>query len=104
SKKEHVREAGYVLLISLLRRGAAIEEEALNNYLKIIEKEIHRSPDRAKEAMNRAIIAIGVHRPHLAESAKNTAIKIGRVMVDRDGVAYKTPDAFAYIEKARAQR
>ena len=72
-----------------------------NKYINTIEKEIHSSPNRTREAMNYALIAIGTYK--LDKEAISAAIKIGHVEIDHGKTWCKTTDAISYIKKARAR-
>lgn len=105
SKQEFVRQAGYAMLASMLKDDlGGISDEACAGFLGTIEKEIHTSPNRARQAMNNALIAIGIYRSRLTRSACEAAARIGVVDVDHGDTACKTPDAAAYIAKALARK
>jgi hypothetical protein len=72
--------------------------------LATIEKEIHRSPNWARRAMNGALISIGVAKPTLRKKAIDAAKRIGKVEVDHGETSCKTPEAVAYIDKASKRR
>ncbi|HEX7343423.1 MAG TPA: DNA alkylation repair protein, partial [bacterium] len=72
-------------------------------FLTIIEREIHRSKNRVREAMNGALIAIGMRNEKLQKQAIAAARRIGKVVVDHGETGCKTPDAEAYILKAAAR-
>ena len=72
--------------------------------LATIEKEIHRSPNWARYAMNGALISIGVYKPTLRKKAIEAAKRIGKVEVDHGETYCKTPDAVPYIEKASKRK
>ncbi len=101
SPKEVHRTAGYHMLAFRLRDGAALSTADCHRILQTIEKEIHASPNRARYAMNNALIAIG-SRPDLSDEALAAARRIGKVEVDHGDTACKTPDAVAGIPKALA--
>jgi 3-methyladenine DNA glycosylase AlkD len=103
SKKEFVRQCGYSTLASALKEGVEIDDSECAAILTTIEKDIHASPNRARYAMNNALIAIGVYRPSLKEAAIAAARRIGKVEVDHGATSCQTPDAAAYIEKAAAR-
>lgn len=104
SKEEYPRTLGYSLLGALAGNAdAPLSDEDYLKHLAQIEKTIHASPNRAKEAMNSALIAIGVHRPGLEKQAIATARRVGKVDVDHGETDCKTPDAEAYILKAKAR-
>lgn len=58
----------------------------------------------SKHAMNAAVIAIGVHKPKLTDTAIQSAINIGTVKVDHGDTPCKTPDAAAYFKKSVAAK
>lgn len=100
SPEEYLRQAGYSMLAVMLRDGAGDFTAAeLSEVLLRIEREIHSSANRARYAMNNAVIAIGVYRPALTESALAAAGRIGTVEVDHGETSCKTPDAAPYIRK-----
>lgn len=102
SKEEFVRQCGYDILSSLLAKGNGIPDAECEKYLTTIEKEIKSSPNRARHAMNNALIAIGIYKPELREKAIAAAQRIGKVEVDHGETSCKTPDAVEYINKAAA--
>jgi len=53
-----------------------------------------------RNAMNNALIAIGIRNPHLEKKAIAAAQKIGKVEVDHGETGCKTPDAIPYIQKS----
>lgn len=100
SRDEHTREMGYGILSSRLRAdpGSLSDAEA-ERALATIEKEIHRSPNWARYAMNAAVIAIGTSKPALRERAIETARRIGKVDVDHGETCCKTPDALVALTR-----
>jgi 3-methyladenine DNA glycosylase AlkD len=105
SKKEYVRQAGYVALCHRLKDAAdSVPDEFCEQALSTIEVEIHNAPNRARHAMNMALIAIGIYKPALKAKAMAVARRIGKVEVDHGETGCKTPDAKTYIEKAIARK
>jgi 3-methyladenine DNA glycosylase AlkD len=105
SPKEFVRAAGYGILGARLKEDpGSVSDADAGRILSTIEKEIHRSPNRARQAMNGALIGIGVFKPSLQKKAIEAAKRIGRVEVDHGETDCKTPDAVAYIGKASKRR
>lgn len=101
---ELVRETGYSMLSHRLKESAdAVSDSDATQMLATIEREIHGSPNRARAAMNMALIAIGIYKPTLRPAAIAAAGRIGKVHVDHGDTACKTPDAIPYIEKAAAR-
>lgn len=120
SSKELVKRAGFSTLGSALSSGACatcavkrpraaapgaieIEVAELKALLAEIERDIHAAPNRAREAMNSALIAIGGYIPELRPAALAAAKRIGKVDIDHGDTSCKTPDAADYIAKMAAR-
>lgn len=99
SAEEWVGRAGWQLLALLAMKDESLTDNYLEKYLNRIEKRIHKSKNRTKDAMNSALIAIGMRNTKLKNKAIATAKRIGKVEVDHGETNCKTPDATAYIEK-----
>ena len=105
SKQEYLRQAGYAMFASMLKDDlGGITDGECGEFLTVIEREIHISPNRARLAMNNALIAIGIYRTELTRPACEAAARIGVVDVDHGDTACKTPEAAAYIAKALARK
>lgn len=102
SPKEMHRAAGYHMLGVMMRSDAAPPDADCRRILQTIEKEIHSSPNRARYAMNNALIGIGSYRPALTQEALAAAKRIGKVDVDHGDTACKTPEAVETIQKVVA--
>jgi hypothetical protein len=70
-------------------------------HLARIERDIHAEKNRVREAMNNALIAIGMRDDALEARALAVAQTIGKVHVDHGETGCKTPDALSYIRKGR---
>lgn len=102
---EFHREMGYGILRVRLRDDPdSVSDADAERVLATIEKEIHRSPNWARYAMNGALISIGVFKPALRKKAIGAAKRIGKVEVDHGETNCKTPDAAPYIEKASKRK
>lgn len=105
SPREAVRQAGYGILAARLKEDPdSLSDADAAKVLGTIEKEIHRSPNRARHAMNSALISIGVFKPSMRKKAIEAAKRVGKVEVDHGETDCKTPDAVAYIEKAAKRK
>jgi 3-methyladenine DNA glycosylase AlkD len=102
SKEDPARACGYGLLSHLLGVGAGPDDAGCARFLDEIARTLHGSPNRARYAMNGALISIGVHRPALRARALEVAAALGVVEVDHGETGCKTPDAAAYIAKTVA--
>ena len=100
SPEEFVRRCGYTLVSALAKNAALLDDATLSEYIEIIEAEIHNAPNRACEAMNRALIDIG-RRRRLRDKAISAAKRIGPLFVDHGETNCKTPDAAAELEAMR---
>jgi 3-methyladenine DNA glycosylase AlkD len=104
SKKEWIGQAGWNLLARLAMKDEELPDGYFENYLGIIEREIHSSKNRVKHTMNGALISIGIRNGKLEKKALAVAKKIGKVEVDHGETNCKTPDAAEYIRKARQRK
>jgi len=104
SKDEWIGRAGWQLLARLAMSDASLTDDALEEYLKAIESRIHRSKNRQRDAMNSAVIAIGIRSAALEKKAVAAARRIGKVEVDHGETGCKTPDAVEYIARVKARR
>lgn len=96
---EYPRTTGYDTLAVLLRVGGPADDGWLADVVRTIEAEISTSPNRARHAMNMALIAIGGYRPALRAQVFATAGRIGPVVVDHGDTACVTPAIVPYVEK-----
>lgn len=104
SDDEWIGRAGWRLLGSLAETDPILDDGYFEGFLEIIEKSIHSAKNRAREAMNMAVINIGVRNESLKEKAIETARAIGVVEIDHGDTSCKTPDAESYIEKTVEHR
>ena len=100
SKNEWIGRAGWVTVARLAMEPNDLPNEYFEDYIEIIERDIHESKNRVREAMNNALIAIGTRNELLEEKAIAAAKRIGKVEIDHGETDCKTPDAVAYIKKA----
>ena len=105
SSDESRRELGYgIFALRLKDAPDSVPDSFAEEVLATMEREIHASPNRARHAMNGALISIGVFKPGLAREAIEVATRIGAVQVDHGETSCKTPDAVSYIQKASRRR
>lgn len=101
SDDEWIGRAGWSLLANIAIKNKTLQDDFFSPYLEEIKVNIHNEKNRKKEAMNRALIAIGIRNEDLEQTAIEIARKIGKVQVDHGATSCKTPDAESYIKKAR---
>jgi 3-methyladenine DNA glycosylase AlkD len=104
SNDEWKGRAGWMLLAKLAMEDAPQADRFFEQYLATIEREIHTRKNRVRDAMNSALIAIGIRNPALQKRALRAAAKIGKVKVDHGETSCRTPDAAVYIRKAAQRR
>jgi hypothetical protein len=104
SDDEWLGSAGWILLGCLAMRDPSLPDAFFERYLETIEREIHTRKNRVRYSMNNALIAIGMRNDALEEKATAAAARIGKVVVDHGETGCKTPDAAAYIRKARDRK
>lgn len=104
ARDETARRAGWTLVSHLAKDDPDLEDSFFAPLITRIEKEIHRAPNRVREAMNWTLIGIGARSDTLAAPAIAAAERIGPVDVDHGETSCKTPDAALYIAKARAHQ
>ena len=103
SKDEMVSSFGWSLFARLARTEGPFSDEELEQYLEIIERDIHKAKNRVRHSMNSAVISIGVRNEKLQKKALAAAARIGKVEVDHGDTDCETPDAAAYIKKTVAR-
>ncbi|UOB76754.1 DNA alkylation repair protein [Bacillus sp. ZJS3] len=101
SDDEWIGRAGWSLLANIAIKNKTLQDDFFSPYLEEIKVNIHNEKNRKKEAMNSALIAIGIRNEDLEQIAIEVARKIGKVQVDHGATSCKTPDAESYIKKAR---
>jgi 3-methyladenine DNA glycosylase AlkD len=103
ARDEWVARAGWMLL-ALLARDPALPDAPFATALARIERAIRRAPNRARDAMNTALIAIGLRGGSLERAALAAARRIGPVDVDHGASGGRTLDAVQYLRRARRLR
>ena len=96
--------AGWHMTANLAMKDQDLSDDYFTELLDVIESGIHFRPNRVRDAMNNALIAIGIRNPALETLALEAASRIGKVEVDHGQTNCKTPDAAAYIRRTVARR
>jgi 3-methyladenine DNA glycosylase AlkD len=104
ARGEWIGRAGWDLVGQLALREPALPDSYFESYLREIQACIHQQKNRVREAMNSALIAIGVRDADLQAKALSAARTIGPVEVDQGETNCKTPDATAYILRTAGHR
>ena len=104
SDSEWPGRAGWHLVAHLAMKEKDLADDYFIARLDTIESEIHSRKNRVRDAMNNALIAIGIRNLSLEELALAAAARIGKVEVDHGQTGCKTPDATEYIQRTLARR
>lgn len=103
SKSPLIAVAGWGTLSSLvsIKDDAELDLAELKRLLLRVQKTIHQAPDMVRYQMNSFVIAVGSHVQPLADTAIQTAEKIGPVMADLGNNSCQVPFAPDYIRKVQ---
>jgi 3-methyladenine DNA glycosylase AlkD len=104
SDDEWTGQAGWRLVAKFAMQDPTLPDAYFEALVAQIEAEIHTRKNRVRDAMNSALIAIGIRNALLQAEAIEAAGKIGKVVVDHGQTGCKTPDAAAYIQKTVKHR
>ena len=96
--------AGWHMTANLAMKDQDLPDDYFVELLAVIESGIHSRPNRVRDAMNNALIAVGIRNPSLEALALETASRIGKVEVDHGQTNCKTPDAASYIRRTVDRR
>ena len=99
SEEEWIGRVGWTVMAKIAMKDRTLPDEYFEELLPTIEAGIHTSPNRVRDAMNSALIAIGIRNENLQELALRAAGFIGKVEVDHGATGCVTPDAASYILK-----
>lgn len=99
SEDEWIGRAGWQLMALLAMSDIELPDSYFENHLEVIERDIHTQKNMIRDAMNSALIAIGIRNPALERQALSAAKTIGKVEVDHGETSCKTPDAADYIRR-----
>lgn len=97
-KGEWQARAGWMLVAAIALRNDPADQPWLASLIPVIERDIHTSKNRIKDAMNYALISVGGTFQGLRKPALQAASRIGKVEVDHGETGCKTRDATGYIE------
>ena len=104
SGEEWPGRAGWHLVAHLAMKNPDLPDQYFAAHLAAIEEQIHTRKNRVRDAMNNALIAIGIRNKELEGLALAAAARIGKVEVDHGETGCKTPDAADYIRRTLDRR
>lgn len=100
AEEEWLGRLGWLIAAGAAGPKQSRPEGHYRGWLSIIEQEIHRRPNRTRDAMLYTLIAIGIRTEELRAEALAAAARIGPVEVDHGETGCKTPEPAEYIERA----
>ncbi len=105
SKNALAAEAGWATLRSLvsIKNDSELDLAELKRLLERVRKTIHQSPNDVRSSMNSFVIAVGSYVEPLANTALETAEKIGPVTIDMGNTSCKVPFAAESIRKVQTR-
>lgn len=95
---------GYALLSRLALQAPGPDDEYFEKHVARIEEQIQRAPNRAREGMNSALLAIGSRSEALRQRVEQAADLIGPVVIDHGDTACQTPAIRPYLAKVWGRR
>ncbi|MDA0746635.1 MAG: DNA alkylation repair protein [bacterium] len=105
AKGEWAGQAGWGLLARFaMDLKNDLSDSFFELYIEKIAQEIHGQKNMVRDAMNSALIAIGIRNAYLEKRAMAAAKRIGKVEVDHGETGCKTPDAGEYIQRTVARK
>jgi 3-methyladenine DNA glycosylase AlkD len=91
-------------MVSAIAAKGDVSLDVGHAYLAEIEAGVSAAPNRARLAMNSALIALGGYNPSLYEDVVACSGRIGPIQVDHGDTGCKTPDPVVYMQKMRARQ
>ena len=104
SDGEWIGRVGWHLIGQLAMQDSQLADSYFQECLDTIEREVHCRKNRVRDAMNNALIAIGIRNENLEPLVLAACQRIGKIVVDHGKTGCKTPDAAAYIQKVLERR
>lgn len=101
---EYRQRLGYALLGRLALLPTGLPDADFVPYVRRIEQDLPQAPNRAKEGMNNALIAIGSRSEALRALVEAAADRIGPVEIDHGATACQTADIRSYLAKVWARK
>lgn len=90
SQNEYIKRVGFAILNYFAQNDQSKSDLFFNAFLQKIKQEIQFAPNRAKEAMNNCLIAIGGRNETLRDSVLEAAESIGPIEINQGETACKT--------------
>ena len=99
SADQTLRTTGWALVSVRAMRDESTSDAWFAARLEAIERTLQAAPNREREAMLHALIAIGCRSPALRASVSAASTRIGPVYIDQGDTACGTPEVLPTLEK-----
>lgn len=103
-EREYVRRIGWYIVAKQIKAKKCKEDSYYSNLIKLGEKILQTSPNRAKEAINNTLIAIGGINQKLRKEVESAAKIIGPLEVDHGDTSCQTFVIEEYLERIWARK
>ncbi|MCI0706731.1 MAG: DNA alkylation repair protein [Ignavibacteriae bacterium] len=97
SKDDLQRRSGYLVLSKILKEGTDLDDKFLESQLETFEQKLQKEENFVKDAMNVAMLAIGMRNKKLNKRAVQAAKKIGTVQVDYGDNSCEAVDCIKHL-------
>lgn len=101
SKDNLERRCGYLLLYEFAKKDKKQADGFYLNYLNIIKEQIKKEENFVKDAMNSALLSVGMRNTVLHERALTIAKSIGKIVVDYGDNSCKAIDVAQHLSSSR---
>jgi len=97
SKNDLQRRCGYLILGNLAKHSTTLDDKFFEPHIEIFEKKLQQEENFVKDAMNVAMLYIGMRSAKLNKRAVQTAKKIGKVEVDYGDNSCEAMDCIKHL-------
>lgn len=98
---EYTLRHAYTIIFMLAKESGFVRDTVFAGYLKRIEQNIHKAPNRAKETMLYSILNIGRRNKPMNTLAIEVMENIGTITVDHGSTGGITPDILQILKLVR---
>ncbi|GAA3932371.1 DNA alkylation repair protein [Hymenobacter algoricola] len=102
--QEMLQRIAYTLLGRLALEDRSLPESFFEAHVQRLEPLLHAAPNRAKEAMNSALISIGSRSEALRHAVEQAADRLGPIRIDHGDTSCQTFVIREYLERIWARK
>lgn len=104
SKNDLQRRCGYLILAELAKQENGLDDNYFEPHLETFEHKLQQEENFVKDAMNNAMLAIGLRNAKLNKRAAQVAKKIGKVEVDYGDNSCQAIDCIKHLTNPALQK